>query len=197
LPRGNPPSNGNIAGRAGVSSQVQAGGYRFGDKERRSAMRKLRSAISLAVALAAAAGPAAAQSKAPDDHVFVDGVLAVPGAPADTDTVPSKVSARNAASDKLPTVAFVLKGLTDDQRREIVQALGGRPDLALSSADVADTFVVGSEIPSRVALQALAPVPDALAAKVPELRGTGFMRAGGSLVLVDLDNSLVIGVLDR
>jgi hypothetical protein len=119
------------------------------------------------------------------------------GAPADTDTVPSKVSARNAASDKLPTVAFVLKSLTDAQRREIVQALGGKRDLALSSADVADTFVVGSEVPSRVALLALAPVPEALAAKFPELRGTGFMRAGGSLVLVDLDNSLVIGVLDR
>jgi hypothetical protein len=160
-------------------------------------MLRLRFAISLTVALAAAAGPAAAQNKAPDDHVFVDGVLAVPGAPTDTDTVPSKVSARNAASDKLPTVAFVLKGLTDDRRREIVQALGGRPDLALSSADVADTFMVGSEVPSGVALQALAPVPEALAAKVPELRGTGFMRAGGSVVLVDLDNSLVIGVLDR
>jgi hypothetical protein len=149
------------------------------------------------VALGAGAGLAAAQGAAPDDRVFVDGVLAVPGAPADTDTVPSKVSARNAASDKLPTVAFVLKSLTDAQRREIVQALGGKRDLALSSADVADTFVVGSEVPSRVALLALAPVPEALAAKFPELRGTGFMRAGGSLVLVDLDNSLVIGVLDR
>ena len=39
--------------------------------------------------------------------------------------------------------------------------------------------------------------PEALAAKFPQLRGAGFMRAGGRLVLVDLNESLVIGVLDR
>lgn len=164
-------------------------------------MRRLWGVISLAVALGAGAGFAAAQSsepaKPPDANVLVNGALAVPGAPADVDTVPSKFSARNAASDKLPITAFRLKGLSDDQRREIAQTLRGQPDLALGPADVADTYVVGSEIPSRVALQALAPVPEALAAKFPGLRGAGFMRAGAKLVLVDLDESLVIGVLDR
>jgi hypothetical protein len=164
-------------------------------------MRRLWSAISLAVVLGAGAGTAAAQSsepaKAPDGKALVDGALAVPGAPADVDTVPSKFSARNAASDKLPIAAFRLKHLSDEQRREIVQALDGARDLALSPADVAGTYVVGSQVPSSVALQAPAPVPEALAAKFPQLRGAGFMRAGGRLVLVDLNESLVIGVLDR
>jgi predicted HAD superfamily phosphohydrolase YqeG len=40
-------------------------------------------------------------------------------------------------------------------------------------------------------------LPEALVAKLPELSGTGFMHAGGKLVLVDLDNNLVVGVLDR
>jgi hypothetical protein len=43
----------------------------------------------------------------------------------------------------------------------------------------------------------VAPLPEALIAKLPELRGTGFMHAGSKLLLVDLDNSLVVGVLDR
>jgi hypothetical protein len=46
-------------------------------------------------------------------------MLAVPGAATDGETVPSKYSARNAESDKLPTAAFRLRGLADGQKREI------------------------------------------------------------------------------
>src|SRR5688572_24931570 len=62
----------------------------------------------LLLVLAADSGVALAQDKAEQDktHVFVDGALSVPGAPKDGDTVPSKFSARNAASDRLPIVAF-------------------------------------------------------------------------------------------
>jgi hypothetical protein len=131
----------------------------------------------------------------PDADVFVNGSLAVPGAAADTETTPSKFSARNAESDRLPIAAFRLKHLTDDQRREIVQMIGKQRDLAIAPAGAADIAVVGAQVPAAVALQELAPLPDELVAKIPELGGTGFMRAGGKLVLVDLDNSLVIGVL--
>jgi hypothetical protein len=47
--------------------------------------------------------------------VFVDGKLNVPGAPADSQTVPAKFSERNDKIDKLPIMAMPL-GLSDEQR---------------------------------------------------------------------------------
>lgn len=132
-----------------------------------------------------------------DTTVFVNGVLNVPGAATDTETTPSTVSTRNAGSDKLPIAAFRLGHLTGDQRREIAQELGRQHALAIAPAGASADYIVGSEVPAPVALQELAPVPEALAARFPGLRGAGFMHAGGKLVVVDLDNSLVIGVLDR
>ena len=41
-----------------------------------------------------------------DQPVLVNGALNVPGAPKDSQTVPAKYSERNAALDKLPTMAF-------------------------------------------------------------------------------------------
>jgi hypothetical protein len=140
--------------------------------------------------------PGSKVQTAKDAPVFAKGVLNLPGASVEVDTAPSTVSARNAASDRLPIAAFRLKHLTDDQRREIAQELLKQRDLAIGPAGVIGDYVVGSEVPAAVALQELAPLPDALVAKFPELRGAGVMRAGGKLVLVDLDNSLVIGVLD-
>ena len=108
----------------------------------------------------------------------------------------NSTSARNAASDKLPIAAFRLKHLTDAQRREIAQELAKQRDLAIGAAGAAADYAVGSEVPAPVALQALTPVPEALVAKLPALGGTGYMRAGGKLLLVDLDNSQVVGVLE-
>ena len=54
----------------------------------------------------------------PANAVFVNGALAVPDAP-NTDTVPAKFSAKNAADDALITVAYTFKTLTDDERRAI------------------------------------------------------------------------------
>lgn len=47
--------------------------------------------------------------KPADNSVFVNGALAVPGAPENVDTVPSKFSAKNAADDKLTTAAYTFK----------------------------------------------------------------------------------------
>src|SRR5436305_5389125 len=55
-------------------------------------------------------------------EVFVDGKLAVPGAAADSQTVPSKVSARNARLDATPIMAQPL-GLNDEQKRRIVASV--------------------------------------------------------------------------
>ena len=47
-----------------------------------------------------------AEAPTQDQSVLVNGALNVPGAPKDSQTVPAKYSARNAALDKLPTMAF-------------------------------------------------------------------------------------------
>jgi hypothetical protein len=57
-----------------------------------------------------------------DDSVLVNGGWNVPGVPQDSQTVPSKYSARNAALDKLPIMAAPL-WLTDEQRRKIAATL--------------------------------------------------------------------------
>ena len=54
--------------------------------------------------------------------VFVDGKLNVPGAPADSQTVPAKFSERNDKIDKLPIMAMPL-GLSDEQRRAILDSV--------------------------------------------------------------------------
>src|SRR5215471_9807359 len=51
-------------------------------------------------------------AKPPDGAVLVDGALAVPGAAA-TDMVPAKFSEKHAADDKLITIAYTFKTLTD------------------------------------------------------------------------------------
>jgi hypothetical protein len=133
----------------------------------------------------------------PDPNaVFVNGVLTVPGAPTDVDTAPSKFSARTAADDQVPIAAYRLRHLREDQRREISQLLGAVWRPASGPSATSDVLaVVGAELPPDFASEAVHPVPEALAAKFPELRGTGFVRsADNKLLLVDLDNRLVIGV---
>jgi hypothetical protein len=76
----------------------------------------------------------------PANAVFVNGALAVPYAPANTDTVPAKFSPKNAADDALITVAYTFRTLTDEQRRAIFEALKDQP----ASAFNAD---VGTELP--------------------------------------------------
>lgn len=132
-----------------------------------------------------------------DEDVLANGVLTAPGAPTNVDTAPAKYSARTAADDQVAIAGYRLRHLTDDQRREIVRGLGPQREATSGSVAANDAYaVVGAEVPSVVALQSLTPMPEALAAKFPGLRGTGFMRAGGKVLVVDLDNSLVIGVLE-
>src|SRR5256714_15002556 len=61
-----------------------------------------------------------------DTAVFVDGKLAVPGALADSQTVPSKVSDRNAKLDATPIMALPL-GLTDEQKKQILASVKSMP----------------------------------------------------------------------
>src|SRR5215813_13626325 len=95
----------------------------------------------------------------PANAVFVNGAFAVPGAPTNTDTVPAKFSAKNAADDELITIAYTFKTLTDDERRAVYQALKGQPAGSAFNADI------GTKMPPGIELR---PVPEELAARVPQ-----------------------------
>jgi hypothetical protein len=136
------------------------------------------------------------QGTSKDENVFVNGVLSVQGAPTDGDTAPAKFSARTDKDDQVPIAGYRLKHLTGDQRTEIVQGLGSQRDAAPAANANAAYAIVGAEIPSTVALTGLTAMPEALTAKFPGLKGTAFMRAEGKVLVVDLDNSLVVGVLE-
>jgi hypothetical protein len=109
------------------------------------------------------------------DAVFVNGALAVPGAPANTDTVPAKFSAKNAADDQLITVGYTFKNLSDEQRSAIYQALKDRPAGSAFNADV------GVVLPATVELK---PLPDEVARRVPQTKDYQYAVADNRVLLV-------------
>lgn len=119
----------------------------------------------------------------PANAAFVNGALAVPGAPANTDTVPAKFSAKNAADDALITIAYTFKTLTDDERRAIYQALKGQPAAAFD-ADV------GTELAPAIELR---PVPNEVAARLPQTKGYRYAVTNDRVLLVGTSR-IVVGV---
>ena len=122
-----------------------------------------------------AGGLGAAEQAPAQNNVFVNGALAVPGVPANTDTVPAKFSAKNAGDDELITIAYAFKTLTDDERRAIYQAL---KDQSTGSAFNAD---IGTKLPPWIELR---PVPDEVAARVPQTRDYRYAVATDRVLLV-------------
>src|SRR5262249_55959479 len=86
-------------------------------------------------------------------------------------------------ASKLITIAYTFKTLTDDDRGAIYQALKGEPAAAVN-ADV------GTKLPSGVELR---PVPDEVAARVPQTRGYRYVVANGRVLLVGTSR-IVMGV---
>jgi hypothetical protein len=128
----------------------------------------------------------------PSTGIFVDGRLSVPDAPQDGQTVPSTISAHNAALDKLPIAAFRLHHLTDAQRAVIWRQLhGGSGALAMTPAHAR----VGAEIPADRALTDLRPTPDGLIVALPGLRDTSYLVEGSVVLIVAPNNNMVIGVI--
>ena len=125
----------------------------------------------------------APNAKPEENAVFVNGALAVSGAPANADTVPAKFSQKNAADDGLITVAYTFKTLTDEQRRAIYQALKDQPASALN-ADI------GTELPPGITLR---PVPDEVAARVPQTKDYRYTVANDRVLLVGTSR-IVVGV---
>jgi uncharacterized protein DUF1236 len=127
----------------------------------------------------------APSQKPADNSVFVNGALAVPGAPENTDTVPAKFSEKNAADDKLSTAAYTFKLLTEEQRRAIYAGLKGQPAGPAFNADI------GAELPSSVDLR---PVPDDVVARVLQTKDYLYAVADNRVLLVSPVTRYVVGV---
>jgi hypothetical protein len=114
--------------------------------------------------------------------VFVDGKLNVPGAPADSQTVPAKFSERNDKIDKLPIMAMPL-GLNDEQRRAILDSVkqAGRP-VQTTSAKPAEELPIGIEVHDL-----------GVAANIPEVANLKFVQTPDRVLLVAPSNRIVVG----
>ena len=127
----------------------------------------------------------APSAKPTDNSVFVNGALAVPGAPENTDTAPAKFSEKNAADDKLSIAAYTFKLLTEEQRRAIYTALKGQPAGPAFNADI------GAELPSSVELR---PMPDDLVARVQQTKDYRYTVADNRVLLVSPVTRYVVGI---
>src|SRR6266567_2928142 len=125
----------------------------------------------------------ASETQPQQNAAFVNGALAVADAPANTDTVPAKFSQKNAADDALITIAYTFKTLTDDERRAIYEALKGQPAAAFD-ADV------GTELAPAIELR---PVPNEVAARVPQTKGYRYAVTNDRVLLVGTSR-IVVGV---
>ena len=121
---------------------------------------------------------------ATNTDVFVDGKLAVPGAPADSQTVPSKVSERNARLDVIPIMALPL-ALTDEQKQKILASVKSLP-VAQISAKPADMLPQLTQV---------SPMPDDVKAAVPMASDFSIIRTKDKILLVRAPNMVVTGEL--
>jgi hypothetical protein len=113
-------------------------------------------------------------------------VQPVPGVMPGGAALPSRLSERNAASDKLTIAAFTFRSLTPQQRQAIYRALQGKPAGMAFNADV------GMVLPPQVTLH---PVPSDVAKQVPQTGGYHFTVTADRVLLVEGANRFVVGVL--
>jgi hypothetical protein len=103
-------------------------------------------------------------------------VQPVPGAMPDSDSVPSTISEKNAADDKLIVLAYTFKHLTPEQRRTIYQELKDLPP-----PGPAPSGELGVELPVQVELL---PVPKLVSARVPDTNGYQYTISNNKVLLV-------------
>jgi len=130
----------------------------------------------------------APSEKPMDTAVLIDGKLAAPGAPQDGETVPSKFSARNAALDRLPIMAFPL-GLSEAQKRRIYDSVS-----ATRPAPSGLTAAPAEVLPAGVEMHAL---PDRILGEMPVLRHLKYARLANKVLLVQPPNRIVVGEIER
>jgi hypothetical protein len=102
-----------------------------------------------------------------------------------TDTIPARFSEKNAADDKLITLAYTFKTLSNEEWRAIYEALRDKPTGAAFNEDI------GVKLPVDVALQ---PVPPDLANNVPQTKGYYYAVTHDRVLLVSPVNRTIVGV---
>ena len=127
----------------------------------------------------------APSQKPADNSVFVNGALAVPGAPENTDTVPAKFSDEERRRRQAHHARLHLQAADDEQRRAIYDGLKGQPAGPAFNADV------GVELPLSVELR---PVPNDVAARVQQTGDYRYAVAADRVLLVSPVNRFVVGV---
>jgi hypothetical protein len=131
-------------------------------------------------------GPNATQPQASAQPAGANkSVQPVPGAMPGSDTVPSTLSEKNAADDKLITVAYTFKNLSDEQRRTIYEALKDQ-----SVPGSAPKVEIGAELPIAIELR---PVPREVVTRVPQTNGYEYTVAGNKVLLVSPPTRIVVG----
>src|SRR5260221_13086712 len=173
-----------FAGVVGISGAAQVKKPRTpADAQQRSQQEKAQQTPSGKMG-AEEPGSQAQTPKPQENAEFANGALAVDGAPANADTVPAKYSRKNAADDELITIAYTFKTLSDDERRAIYEALKGQPAGSAFDADI------GTKVPPGIELR---PVPDEVAARVPQTRDYRYAVAKDRVLLVGTSR-IVVGV---
>ena len=120
---------------------------------------------------------------------FENGTLTAPGALTDVDTAPSKFSMRTAADDRLPTAAYRLRHISAADKA----AIYGETSKGSAAAGDGDA-VIGAAVPLGLVLGGMAPVPDSVTARFPELKGLAFATLAGKPALIDPTMRIVVDV---
>src|SRR5262249_59089316 len=128
------------------------------------------------------ATPPAAQDHSADAS---NAIQPVPGAMRGSDAVPSTLSEKNAADDKLITVAYTFKNLTDEQRQAIFEALKGQPAGRAFNADI------GTVLPFDAEFHAM---PDEVVRQVPQTSGYQYAVANDRALLVSPQTRIAVAV---
>jgi hypothetical protein len=128
-------------------------------------------------------GSHAATTKPMNTPVLVNGALAVEGAPADSQTVPSIYSERNARLDGLPIMAMPL-GLSEEDKRRIAESV--RADNATQAPTGAQP---SQQLPSGIEMHEL---PKGVA-DIPAVRDLKYVRLSDRILLVQAPNRIVVG----
>jgi hypothetical protein len=139
------------------------------------------------------AGTTEPSSNLPSDQpkenaVFINGALAVPGAPTEGETVPAKFSEQNAARDQVPIMAKPLP-LSDEQKRRIYDTVSGA-NKPIANVDAHPA----NFLPPSIELFEL---PSELANAIPAVRDLKYVRLDDRVLLVQPPNKVVVGEIPR
>jgi len=122
-----------------------------------------------------------------DTAAFVNGNWNVPGAPADSQTVPAKFSKRNDAIDRVPIMAMAVLALSDEQKKAIMASVK-----AANSPVQTTNAKPAEELPWTITVHDLG-----ISANDPALARMKIVRAQDRILLIDAPNRIVIGEIQN